>query len=77
MMFNTISYPPLYNVLNRVEVIEQKLKPDSHRRIVKDYRLRTGKDQEILSESGGNPLKIVLKLQFSKGFWKILHRFPK
>ena len=29
-------------------------KPGSHRRIVKDYRSKTGKDQEILSESGYN-----------------------
>ena len=28
------------------------LKPGSHRRIVKDYRSKTGKDHEILSESG-------------------------
>ena len=28
------------------------LKPGSHRRIVKEYRSKTGKDQEILSESG-------------------------
>ena len=27
------------------------LKPGSHRKIVKDYRSKTGKDQEILSES--------------------------
>ena len=27
------------------------LKPGSHRKIVKDYRLKTGKDHEILSES--------------------------
>ena len=28
------------------------LKPGSHRKIVKDYRSKTGKDQEILGESG-------------------------
>ena len=28
------------------------LKPGSHTRIVKDYRSKTGKDQEILSDSG-------------------------
>ena len=44
------------------------LKADSHRKIIKDYRPKTGKDQEILSESGGNPLKIVLKLQFTNDF---------
>ena len=27
-------------------------KPGSHRQIVKDYRPRTGKNQEIFSESG-------------------------
>ena len=45
--------------------------------IVKDYRPRTGKDQEILNESGLNPLKIVLKVEFSNDFYKILHRFPQ
>ena len=29
-----------------------RFKPGSHRKIVKDYRPKTGKDQEILSESG-------------------------
>ena len=28
------------------------LKPGSHRKIVKDYRPRTGKDKKILSQSG-------------------------
>ena len=32
--------------------VTQSLKPGSHRQIVKDNRPRTGKDQEILSESG-------------------------
>ena len=40
------------------------LKPDSHRRIVKDYRSKTGKYQEILSESGWNPMKIVWNCNF-------------
>ena len=44
------------------------LKPGSHRKIAKDYRPKPGKDQEILSESGCNPLKIVLKLQISNDF---------
>ena len=29
----------------------RSLKPDSHRRIVKDYRPTTGKDHEMLKES--------------------------
>ena len=44
------------------------LKPGSHRRIVKDYRSKTGKDQEILIESVRNLLQIFLKLQFSNNF---------
>ena len=29
----------------------RKVKPDSHKNIVKDYRPKTGKDHEILKES--------------------------
>ena len=37
----------------------QGLKPDSHRKIVKDYRPKTGRDHETLRESVQNLLKIV------------------
>ena len=49
--------------LNTCLWVQNRLKPGSHRKIAKDYRPKLGKDQEILSESGWNPLKIVLKLQ--------------
>ena len=51
-----------------LKVVVLSLKPGSHRKIVNDYRSKIGKGQEILSESGCNPLKIVLKLQLSKDF---------
>ena len=38
---------------------EPALKPDSHIKIVKDYRPKTGKDHETLRESVQNLLKIV------------------
>ena len=49
----------------RIHQLDCQSKPGTHRKIAKDYRPKRGKDQEILSESGRNPLKIVLKLQFS------------
>ena len=40
-------------LIRRVGKLEMfKIKPGSHRRIIKDNRSKTGKDQEILSESG-------------------------
>ena len=38
--------------LSQSSLCEPALKPGSHRKIVKDYRSKTSKDQEILSESG-------------------------
>ena len=37
---------------HRHVILQECLKPDSHRKIVQDYRSKTGTDQDILSESG-------------------------
>ena len=38
--------------LSQSSLCERAVKPGSHRKIVKDYRPKTGKNQEILGESG-------------------------
>ena len=43
---------PLLVCMRIVDEYIESIKPDSHRKIVQDYRSKTGKDQEILSESG-------------------------
>ena len=44
----TVPYCPVFMISGLMCTI----KPDSHRKIVQDYRSKTGKDQGILSESG-------------------------
>ena len=71
MVFTCLNLSLASNLLKSFCVnraLEKRVKPDSHRKIAKDYRPKTGKDQEILSESGGNLLQIVVKLHFSNDF---------
>ena len=52
MRGNLIKVGPLDVISSGYPVGISIFKPHSHRKIVKDIRSTTGKDQEILSESG-------------------------